>query len=313
MTLEGTKTMADNTITLPAVQPEAEATIAEWAAARPDWQQQLYSAGAILFRGFGVDSVDAFESALAALTKPVAEFQEETSPRSSVGQLAFTSTDYPAPYPIQFHNEFSYRRRWPHRLLFCCLTPPASDGATLIADSRRVLQRLPAPLRQRFEREGIQYTRNFTGLGIPWEKAFGTHDKSQVERYCRAEDIEFHWSAAGLHTRQHRSGIEIHPVTGEKVWFNHALILSVHGTEPAEIRETLRSLPQDQIPTNSSYGSGEPIEADVIEQIRAAYADESIRFDWQTGDVLLIDNLLMAHAREPFTGSRKIIVGMGDT
>ncbi len=33
---------------------------------------------------------------------------------------------------------------------------------------------------------------------------------------------------------------------------------------------------------------------------------------WQEGDILLIDNMLAAHARSPFTGPRKVLVAMAD-
>jgi hypothetical protein len=38
----------------------------------------------------------------------------------------------------------------------------------------------------------------------------------------------------------------------------------------------------------------------------------AVRFDWQKGDVILLDNMLVAHARDPFEGPRKIVVAMGD-
>lgn len=37
-----------------------------------------------------------------------------------------------------------------------------------------------------------------------------------------------------------------------------------------------------------------------------------MRFDWQRGDVVMLDNMLAAHARDPYEGPRKIVVAMGD-
>ncbi|HEY2576013.1 MAG TPA: TauD/TfdA family dioxygenase [Streptosporangiaceae bacterium] len=293
------------------VQGGEYASIAEWISANPEWVDLLYINGSILFRGFDVLDPAAFDTTLDSLLEPVAEFSEETSPRSSIGARAFTSTDYPRRYPIQFHHEFSYRKNYPDRVAFCCLTPAASGGATPLADSRKVLRRLRTGVVERFEKLGIAYVRNFSGLGVSWEKSFGTTDKARISEYCRAHDIEHSWTGDDLRTRQTAPAVITHPVTAERAWFNSVLNLNVAGTEPESVREAMRSLPAGSLPTNTTYGSGDPIEPDVLEQVRQAYAQEAIRFRWHKGDVLLIDNVLTAHARDPFEGNRSIIVGMG--
>jgi alpha-ketoglutarate-dependent taurine dioxygenase len=287
-------------------------SIPERVVANDEWDSALYEAGAVLFRGFGVTDVGDFESAITALTEPDAESREESSPRSAVGAKAFTSTEYPPEYPIQPHNEFSYRARYPHRLVFGCVTPAEEGGATPLADCRRVLDALPADVIERFERDGVLYVRNFAGLGVSWQDAFGTTSKEDVEQYCRDSDIEFTWTKGGLRTTQRRPAVVAHPVTGDRAWFNHALIWNVHGTEPREVREALLKLPGELVPTNSYYGDGATIEEDVIEELRRAYAAATIRFRWEAGDVLLVDNVLTAHGRDSFTGERRILVGMGN-
>jgi alpha-ketoglutarate-dependent taurine dioxygenase len=37
-----------------------------------------------------------------------------------------------------------------------------------------------------------------------------------------------------------------------------------------------------------------------------------VAFPWQKGDILMVDNMLAAHGREPFTGPRKIMVAMAE-
>jgi alpha-ketoglutarate-dependent taurine dioxygenase len=37
-----------------------------------------------------------------------------------------------------------------------------------------------------------------------------------------------------------------------------------------------------------------------------------VKFAWQRGDIMLLDNVLTAHARNPFVGERKLLVAMGD-
>ena len=39
---------------------------------------------------------------------------------------------------------------------------------------------------------------------------------------------------------------------------------------------------------------------------------KDVQFQWREGDVLMVDNMLVAHARNPYQGARKIVVAMGE-
>jgi hypothetical protein len=101
-------------------------------------------------------------------------------------------------------------------------------------------------------------------------------------------------------------------VSGEMTWFNHATFFHV-STLPTEIREYfLSNLNEEDLPNNTYYGDGEPIESATLEQLRGLYREESMVFPWKKQDILALDNLLVAHGREPFTGDRKIVVAMAE-
>jgi alpha-ketoglutarate-dependent taurine dioxygenase len=303
---------SDSTRPPALVDGDGYAGLSAWISEKPDWEKLLYTHGYILFRGFGISEPNSFDTALDLLMEPYTEFSEETSPRSSVTDRIFTSTDYPPQFPIQFHHEFSYRRSYPDRLAFCCLRSATTGGATPLADSRKMLKKIPPGILERFENVGIIYVRNFiTGLGVSWRDSFGTDDKAEISDYCRRNDIEHSWSGEDLHTSQRAPAVVTHPVTAERAWFNSVVNLNVLGVEPKPVRDALQLLPASSVPTNTLYGSGEPIEPGTIETIRQAYAEEAVRFDWHDGDLLLIDNILMAHARDSFMGDRRVVVGMG--
>ena len=42
------------------------------------------------------------------------------------------------------------------------------------------------------------------------------------------------------------------------------------------------------------------------------YEAHTRREPWQPGDLLLVDNIRSAHAREPYEGPREVLVGMTD-
>ncbi|MGY2299985.1 TauD/TfdA family dioxygenase, partial [Pseudomonas yamanorum] len=65
------------------------------------------------------------------------------------------------------------------------------------------------------------------------------------------------------------------------------------------------------LPRNVYYGDGSVIEDAVMDVIGAAYEACAVRFTWQKGDMVMLDNMLVAHARDPFEGERKICVAMG--
>jgi alpha-ketoglutarate-dependent taurine dioxygenase len=67
---------------------------------------------------------------------------------------------------------------------------------------------------------------------------------------------------------------------------------------------------EDNLPRNTYYGDGSPIEPEALQLIRDLYEQNKIVFKWQKNDLMLLDNMLYTHGRTPFTGDRKVLVGM---
>ncbi|MCS3519238.1 amino acid adenylation domain-containing protein [Bradyrhizobium elkanii] len=290
-------------------------SLADWVSAHRDKvEHHLRQCGGILFRDFQVESIGDFQRFARVIASELIQYGERSSPRTELAEGIYTSTDHPADQPILLHNEQSYTLNWPMRIMFFCELPPLKHGRTPIADSRRILARLPPATVEKFERLGVRYTRNYLpGISLPWTEAFQTTDRSAVEAYCRAASLEFEWLDDGrLRTRQTRPAVRIHPVTGERTWFNHALFFHVTGL-PDEISRSLRAAVADEdLPYNTYFGDGSPIEDAVLGELRMAYEAETTSFEWRQGDVLLLDNMLVAHGREPFEGPRKIRTAMTD-
>ncbi|MEL6326073.1 MAG: TauD/TfdA family dioxygenase [Cyanobacteria bacterium J06626_23] len=268
--------------------------------------------GGILFRGFQVQGAEDFGAFLQAIAPPLMTYTYGSTPRSVVQGQVYTSTEYPSNRSIPLHNEMAYTRHYPLKIAFHCVQPAQQGGETPIADSRRVLARLPLSVRARFEEQGVLYIRNYGGgLDLPWQAAFQTDKRAAVEAYCRRADIEFEWWGDDqLQTRQVAQAIATHPATGETVWFNQAHLFHVSSLDPDVRHDLLSELPPERLPRNAYYGDGSPIADATLAVIREAYQAETIRFPWQAGDVLLLDNLFMAHGRQPYVGARRVLAAM---
>ena len=177
---------------------------------------------------------------------------------------------------------------------------------------RRVYGRIDPAIRERFIQKQMMLVRNYNdGFGLTWQEVFQTQAHSEVEDYCRKNRIEYEWKDGDrLKTRQVRPAVRKHPLTGEPVWFNHAAFFHVTSLEPSVQAALLSDFGEEGLPYNTYYGDGTSIEPAAIDQIRAAYADEQVAFAWRSGDIMLLDNMSVAHGREPYTGEREILVSM---
>jgi len=279
---------------------------------RADIETLVARVGGVLLRGFDVPSVDDFQQFAAAFGHPLLSYEFASTPRSAVSSGIYTSTEYPAHQHIPLHNEQAYTREWPMKIWFHCVTASPEGGETPIADSRAIYRRMPAEIRERFA-PGILYVRNYGDFDMPWQKVFNTEDRAEVEAFCQRAGIRCEWKPDGdLRTTQLCQSIETHPVTGEQVWFNQGHLFHVSNLQP-EVRESLEELLDlEDMPRNVFFADGSPIDDAIFDEIRGVLADETVMFPWQAGDVLMLDNMLVAHARTPFKGPRKVVVAMAE-
>jgi amino acid adenylation domain-containing protein len=302
--------------TLPLViEPNfADFDVANWAKNnRAFLETELFKHGGILFRGFGLSSIADFENFAQAICSQLFEEYGDL-PRAGVSGKVYSSTPYPADRAILFHNESSHLHRYPLKIWFFCVQSATKGGETPIVDCRQIYRLLNPKLQEIFAQKQLMYVRNYIeGLDVSWQDFFHTNDKTVVEDRCHQTGIEWEWiSDKHLRTRTIRPAIARHPQTGETVFFNQLQLHHISCLEPS-VRSSLRSVfSTEDLPRNVYYGDGSAIEDSVIEEIMAVYQQATRCFPWQQGDVLMLDNMLAAHGRNPYEGSRKIVVAMGE-
>ena len=149
---------------------------------------------------------------------------------------------------------------------------------------------------------------------ITWQEVFHTLNRNEAEDYCRKSEIDYEWIDGNtLRTHQVRNVIARHPLTLEPVWFNHATFFHKSTLEEPVLELLNEFYSDDVLPFNTYYGDGSEIESATVETLKDAYENEKVIFDWEEGDVLVLDNLLCSHGREPYTGERQILTIMAES
>lgn len=286
-----------------------------WASAnREVLHEAVDSHGAVLVRGLGLRDATTAGAVHRQLATNLMTEREAFATRWTYEPGVYSSSKWPPNQPMCMHHELSYALEFPARMQFACLSAPTSGGETAFSDAARVLAELPADLVERFERAGWLLTRSYNDeIGIGWAEAFGTSDRAEVEAYCARNEISVTWTAdGGLRTSQHRPAVVVDPRSGERLWFNQIAFLNEWTMAP-EVREYLTDVyGRDGLPFNTSFGDGTAITEDIVQTINKTYDAVTHAQPWRSGDLLLLDNLRMAHSRPPYEGPREVLVAMAD-
>jgi alpha-ketoglutarate-dependent taurine dioxygenase len=288
--------------------------LVDWATENRELVLHLFEEKrALLFRDFDLAGIPGFTRVVDVLSDgPRLPYVDRSTPREEYGSNVYCTTIYPPENTIRLHNEGSYWCVHPQKAFFCCVTRPETGGATPVGDVHAVHERIDPEIRREFAARKWMLQRTYnTGLSLPWQDVFQTSVRAEVEAYCVANRIDFEWGPEDwLRTRQVREPILAHPRTGEPLWHNHAAFFHIT-TRDAAVRDALRrQLDDAHLPYNTYYGDGGEIDPEVVAHINAAYDAETLRFPWQEGDLHFVDNLRLAHARDPFTGERLILVAL---
>jgi len=297
---------------LPVVERVGSTPALTWAAESAQRVAGLLGQdGVVVLRGFDITSAAEFEAFGRALVAgPAVPYREAATPRHHVGGDVYSATDLDRRLEIFFHGENAHVLRFPRTLLFWCREPALTGGATTLSDCAEFARRLPKALRDRWREVGVQYERRFGfGVGIPWEKAFGSPERADVEAYFRQNNISWEWDGPRLRVKYNRWALVPHPGSGDEIWFNNMTFY-----HPVTLQDAMRRLAgrigYDRMPHAARWGDGSEVEPEVAEELVALYRQCAIGTRWERHDVMLIDNLRLAHGRESFEGERDVAVLM---
>jgi len=341
-----TSSEAGKDIQVPLVlEPEDDASLGallSWIQAnQQNLDEQILSHGAVLLRGYAIESADHMEQVVTTLDDQLQTRYLGTSPREALAAHVFSASELPNYYPIPQHCEMSFLKDPPRRLYFCCLEAPEVGGETPIVDFRRVYRELDPEVKARFEDGGVRIIRNYCGPDTPnrfdlwklkrWDEIFGTTDRAAVERDCEAQGSEFEWHPGGrLRIFDNQPASVAHPESGIQAWFNHVQVFHMNAA-PAEFRRIYnmrgglkmwalwrmtqwavrlrrRFNKPEALPMHCTYHDGREIPEADLEHLYDVIWKNLVVIPWKNGDIIAIDNRAVSHGRLPYTGPRTIVV-----
>jgi len=294
----------------------------EWVTEhRFDLDALLLRHGGLIFRRSPVGTSADFSQLAERLGPYAGDYSGGASARSKIVGNVMEATRLAKEIKIPLHQEMCYLRDYPSRIAFYCVTPAAKGGETIIADMRRFSKELPEAIRRKLESLGISVVRNFSapaGDGRElaedhpdqrsWKFAFYTDTREAVEATCASKGMQAIWNRDGsLTVRNTFAAFTPHPVTGEIIYRNSAHVDPGAGFS-ADIPEARRRqveamLARQALRTGYYFGDGSPISPSESAQLRALFDKLERSWTWQTGDIMLLDNLLAAHGRNSFEGA----------
>jgi hypothetical protein len=231
-----------------------------------------------------------------------------------------SASDDPPEVTMEPHLEMSYNKDMPGRIMFYChqAPQPCEGGQTPICDMRKVYQELlnHSAILQPLLDDGLRYYRTLPsrhssqGALYSWEKTFFTEDKASVESTLSGLGYEMEWTEDGsLRYSYLMSSVRPHPQSGEMVWANQSSVC--HGSYYLDLPITLYQ-EEEFAPSHTAHRDGKAFTSEELALIRKVQWEQCRAIAWEAGDLLVLDNLAVAHGRVGFSPSskRRLVVAL---
>ncbi|XP_043709447.1 clavaminate synthase-like protein At3g21360 isoform X2 [Telopea speciosissima] len=270
-----------------------------------EWLSELLQIhSALLLRGFGVSTAQELARVVEAFGWEDMEYVG-TSSRTKVVDRVYTANDVPLDRFINFHHEMALTKKLTSKIFFFCFQPSPEGGETSIVPSYIIVEKMEEKLPEfmaKLSELGFIFRlktpkeRDPTTIVIKtWKRFLNTEDEVEAEK--RAMELfscsSINFNKNGTAEMVYGPMSPIKEFGGRKVWFQ---TISGYSTKGIEM--------------GINFGDGSDFPVEAIDAYKQVLNENCIDLRWQKGDILLLDNLSVQHARRPGKPPRSIFVSI---
>lgn len=264
-----------------------------------DWLRTALASragGVMLLRGFGAD-VDGF----VAFTEKLGSgflVHHNIGNRDYVNGDQSLATVNKDCHAIDFHTEMASSPIKPDMLWLHCVAPARRRGRIGFVDGHKVLSDLSGRTRARLEAHGFRYRYRDLPAALwrpVWGRAVGVLEQ---ERGAMLRQLALHGAAVGV------TGVTLND--RDELGFDY--VSAPIYTAPLSGLQVFAGGLLDN-PGGTLMGDGSPVERSICIDVTQASYQNAVWIAWQAGDIVVVDNTRVMHAREAFDDSaRRVLI-----
>ncbi|KAL6241744.1 hypothetical protein RBB50_011277 [Rhinocladiella similis] len=282
--------------------------------------RKLAQHGTLLFRGLPIHNAEDFSRFAHAFGYTPHEIIGIVVNRPMLAPNVAPANEAPKEVLIYNHNESPQVPHAPEYIFFYCHRAPVKGGETPISSSlelfHRAQQEIPELISELAEK-GIQskvtYTvdKQYEG-GSTLRQAFGKEIldsddeatrrakiEAQIARYGRGKHTTWEWADDTTLVLTHRL-----PVIRTQPDTNLPTLFTGLASYWKNLQANVNSGGRRNI-TTQLYGDGTPIPEKYLAQLAKITDEIRVLHKWEQGDVLVYDNVIAQHGRQPWEGEQK--------
>ena len=279
---------------------------------------KLAQHGTLLFRGLPIHDAHDFSKFAHAFGYSPHEIIGIVVNRPLLAPNVAPANEAPKEVLIYNHNESPQVPHAPEYIFFYCHKAPVKGGETPISSSVELFERARQEIPDFIEElaaKGIlsrvtyKVERQYQG-GSTLKQAFGkeilegddeatrrSKIEAQIARYGRGEHTTWEWANDGSIVVTHRlPTIRTQPGTGLPTLFT--------GLASYWKNKTVNQGGRGNV-VQQLYGDGTPIPDKYLEHLAKITDEIRVLHRWQEGDVLVYDNVIAQHGRQPWEGEQE--------